>query len=101
MKHDFQGIYALPQSQQKRRFDMPKPSQSRERECDMLPKQLDLLQRSERYPTSHTHIQWLLARLGRKVGYRVWVASNDHNKVWNQERLGDLSLKTLPPLANA
>ena len=68
---------------------------------DILPEASDVLQRPERDTSSHTHLQWLLSKLGRKVGYRVWVANNDHNKIWNKERLGDLSLKSLPPLADA
>jgi hypothetical protein len=49
----------------------------------------------------HTHIQWLLAKIGLKVGCAVWVASNDHAKRWHNERLGDLSLPTLPSFADA
>ncbi|MBX6333666.1 MAG: hypothetical protein IRY91_17605 [Gemmatimonadaceae bacterium] len=47
---------------------------------------------------SHTHLQWLLATMGRRLGCRVWVAANDHHRRWNGERLGDLSVKRLPPL---
>jgi hypothetical protein len=54
-------------------------------------------QRSDRDTCDHTHIQWLLAKIGYQVGCEVWIAANDHNKSWNGERLGDLSLKTLPP----
>ena len=49
----------------------------------------------------HTHIQWLLAKLGHKVGCNVWIASNDHSKVWNSERLGELSIASLPPFADS
>ena len=52
----------------------------------------------ERAVSGHTHIQWLLARIGRKLGCRIWIAANDQNKIWNNERLGELSLKTLPNL---
>lgn len=52
------------------------------------------------FNTSHTHIQWILAKIGLKVGCRVWIASEDHGKVWNGERLGDLSLSSLPLLTN-
>ena len=45
---------------------------------------------------SHTHMQWLLAKIGRKLGCRVWVAANDRKKEWEGERLGDLSLDSLP-----
>lgn len=48
--------------------------------------------------TAHTHVQWLLARIGRKLGCQVWIAANDHNKKWGGDRLGDLSIKALPTL---
>jgi hypothetical protein len=43
-------------------------------------------------------VQWLLARLGRRLGCRVWVAANDHHRRWHGERLGALSADRLPPL---
>ncbi|MFN2564812.1 MAG: hypothetical protein ABR499_07375 [Gemmatimonadaceae bacterium] len=46
----------------------------------------------------HTHVQWLLASLGRRLGCRVWVAANDHAREWANERLGALSVERLPPL---
>jgi hypothetical protein len=104
IQKEIRRLEILPaQFQHKRRFDMQKQSLSGVPELqrpDILPEVSDMLQRSERDTSSHTHLQWLLTRLGRKVGYHVWVASNDHNKVWNRERLGDLSLKSLPPLAD-
>ncbi len=47
---------------------------------------------------SHAQIQWLLAKIGQKLGCRVWIAANDRTKEWNGERLGDLSIQVLPPL---
>ncbi|MEJ7810507.1 MAG: hypothetical protein WKG32_08895 [Gemmatimonadaceae bacterium] len=47
---------------------------------------------------AHTHIQWLLARVGRKLGCRVWIAANDHSRAWQGERLATLSVRRLPPL---
>lgn len=47
---------------------------------------------------SHTHVQWLLAHLGRQLGCRVWVAANDHARRWRGEALGTLSVDRLPPL---
>jgi len=52
----------------------------------------------EQLISSHTYIQWLLARIGSKLGCQIWIAVNDQGKVWNGERLGNLSLKNLPPL---
>jgi hypothetical protein len=47
----------------------------------------------------HTHVQWLLATLGRQLGCRVWVAANDHSRAWQGAPLGSLSIDRLPPLA--
>jgi hypothetical protein len=49
-------------------------------------------------PGTHAHIQWVLAKIGRKVGCQIWIASNDHSKSWNNEVLGNLSIDSLPPL---
>ncbi len=57
-------------------------------------------QKHERDTSDHTRIQWLLAKIGYQVGCEVWIATNDHGKSWNGERLGNLSLKTLPPLVD-
>ncbi len=57
--------------------------------------------KDETMVSCRTHLQWLLATLGRKVGCRVWIASGDHNKVCQDERLGDLSMSALPMLADA
>ena len=48
--------------------------------------------------TPHTHIQWLLATIGRTLGCRIWIAKNDHGKEWNGKPLRLLSLKHLPNL---
>src|SRR5205823_3835590 len=56
---------------------------------------------SEQEKSDHTHIQWLLAKIGHQVGCDVWIAANDQSKSWNGERLADLSLKTLPPLVDS
>jgi len=52
----------------------------------------------EQATARHTHVQWLLASLGRRLGCRVWVAANDHAREWQGERLGALSIERLPPL---
>ena len=51
--------------------------------------------------TCRTHLQWLLAKIGHKVGCQVWIAASDHNKACNNEQLGDLSLPSLPILAES
>jgi hypothetical protein len=45
---------------------------------------------------SRAHLQWFLAKLGGRVGCRVWINAEDHQQVWNQEHLGTLSLEALP-----
>ncbi len=47
---------------------------------------------------SHTQIQWILAKIGKRLDCKVWIAANDHNKEWDGQRLGDLSLSDLPQL---
>jgi hypothetical protein len=46
----------------------------------------------------HTHVQWVLATLGRRLGCRVWIAANDRAREWNGEPLGALSEDRMPPL---
>lgn len=46
----------------------------------------------------HTHVQWLLAKVGRQLGCRVWIAANDQRRRWGGEQLGSLSVPALPPL---
>jgi hypothetical protein len=46
----------------------------------------------------HTHLQWLLAKVGRQLGCRVWIAANDQRRRWGGEQLGSLSVPALPPL---
>jgi hypothetical protein len=48
--------------------------------------------------TEHTHAQWLLASIGKVLKCKIWIAGNDHNKQWNGQRLGDMSIPSLPPL---
>ena len=46
----------------------------------------------------HTHVQWLLAKLGRALGCRVWIAANDRAREWRGETLESMSLRRLPAL---
>ena len=52
----------------------------------------------ENQGSHHTHVQWMLAKIGRKLGCKVWIARNDRSKVWNGEMLGSLSIDSLPAL---
>jgi type II restriction enzyme len=44
---------------------------------------------------THSEMQYHLARLGNSLGYKVWIARNDHKRVWNGQKLGEFSLKNL------
>jgi hypothetical protein len=46
----------------------------------------------------HAQVQCLLAEIGAKLKCKVWIAANDHAKEWEGKTLGDLSIKSLPPL---
>lgn len=67
----------------------------------LLPKAAQEENEEEQVASEHTHIQWLLAKIGQKLGCAVWIAANDQNKMWNGERLGDFSLKKLPNLIDS
>jgi hypothetical protein len=47
---------------------------------------------------THTHVQGLLAQIGRALGCQVWVAANDRSKLFRGARLGDECLDDLPRL---
>lgn len=44
----------------------------------------------------HSQIQWLLAQLGQRFGYKVWIARNDRKYTWNGDALGNYSIDELP-----
>lgn len=46
----------------------------------------------------HSEMQYHLARLGKSLGYKVWIAQNDHKRVWNGVRLGEFSMTSFPSL---
>ncbi len=48
--------------------------------------------------SAHTRVQWQLAKLGAALNCQVWIASNDHSRTHNGQRLGDLSVTALPNL---
>lgn len=50
---------------------------------------------------THTEIQGWLRDLGKALGFDVWIASNDRNRTYGQERLGNGCITVLPEdLAN-
>jgi len=44
---------------------------------------------------SHSEMQYHLARLGNSLGYKVWIARNDHKREWDGQKLGEFSVKNL------
>ncbi|MCL6444445.1 MAG: hypothetical protein K6T83_13505, partial [Alicyclobacillus sp.] len=44
----------------------------------------------------HSEMQYHLARLGRSLGYQVWIARNDHSREFGGQKLGEFSLRHLP-----
>ncbi|MNC20042.1 hypothetical protein D3C75_679840 [compost metagenome] len=43
----------------------------------------------------HSEMQAYLAQLGTSLGYKVWIAQNDHKREWNGRKLGEYSLPEL------
>jgi type II restriction enzyme len=44
---------------------------------------------------THSEMQYHLARLGNSLGYKVWIARNDHKREWNGQKLGEFSVENL------
>ncbi|WP_052449622.1 hypothetical protein [Neobacillus jeddahensis] len=42
---------------------------------------------------THTEMQYYLALLGKSLGYKIWIARNDHKREWNNQKLGEFSLR--------
>jgi type II restriction enzyme len=49
----------------------------------------------ENEENTHSEMQYHLARLGNSLGYKVWIARNDHKREWNGQKLGEFSIKNL------
>jgi type II restriction enzyme len=43
----------------------------------------------------HSEMQYHLARLGKSLGYHVWISKNDHKREWNNQKLGEWSYPQL------
>ncbi len=80
---------------------LPKQSCVLTRRAEAKSQQPDQGKESGEIVACRTHLQWLLAKIGHKVGCQVWIAGSDHNKACNNERLGDLSLPSLPILTDS
>ncbi|MDD9148558.1 MULTISPECIES: hypothetical protein [unclassified Sporolactobacillus] len=46
--------------------------------------------------TTHSEMQYYLAKLGKALGYSIWIAQNDHQREWRGKKLGEYSLPRLP-----
>jgi len=51
---------------------------------------------TEGEPISHTQIQWMLAKIGKKLGCNIWIAKNDWNNTYQGEKLGDFTIEKFP-----
>jgi hypothetical protein len=63
---------------------------------ELPPQQQEDLQPETKPERAHVRIQWKLATLGHQMNLGVWIARNDKSAVYNDERLGDLSVEELP-----
>jgi len=45
--------------------------------------------------SEHSEMQYHLAKLGKALGYKVWIAQNDHKREWNNVKLGEFSIQEL------
>lgn len=44
---------------------------------------------------AHSEMQYHLARLGKALGYNVWIARNDHKRTFQDVKLGEFSISDL------
>lgn len=63
-----------------------------------LKKRHEDVRREQEEGNSHLEMQLTLTRMGRNLGYDVWVAANDRNRSHNGVSLQSLTLSELPPL---
>jgi type II restriction enzyme len=40
-------------------------------------------------------MQYYLAKLGISLGYKIWIARNDHKREWNKQKIGEFSISKL------
>lgn len=63
-----------------------------------LRKRHEEVRREREEENSHLEMQVILTRMGRDLGYDVWVAANDRSRSHNGVSLQSLTLAELPPL---
>jgi len=66
-----------------------------------LRKRHEEVRREKEEENSHLQMQLALTKMGRELGYNVWVAANDRTRSHNGVSLQSLSLPELPPLEMA
>ncbi|WP_010632599.1 hypothetical protein [Sporolactobacillus vineae] len=62
----------------------------------MLKKRHDQVLKDSAEENAHSEMQYHLARLGKSLGYNVWIAQNDHKREYNGQKLGEYSISGLP-----
>lgn len=62
----------------------------------MLKRRHDQVLKDSVEENAHSEMQYHLARLGKSLGYNVWIAQNDHKRTYNGQKLGEFSLSVLP-----
>jgi type II restriction enzyme len=58
-------------------------------------KRIKEIKEDEIEENTHSEMQYHLARLGKSLGYKVWIARNDHKREWNGQKLGEFSIRNL------
>jgi len=53
------------------------------------------IEEDENEDNLHSEMQYYLAQLGKALGYHIWIAKNDHQRSWNNTKLGDFSIRKL------
>jgi type II restriction enzyme len=66
-----------------------------------LRKRHEEVRREQEEENSHLQMQLTLTKMGRELGYNVWVAANDRTRSHNGVSLQSLTLPELPPLEMA
>lgn len=62
-------------------------------EIEDIPKKIEIVDEGI---DNHTKIQWHLIQLGKLKKYDVWVALNDKNKTYGNEKFNDITVNDLP-----
>lgn len=66
-----------------------------------LKKRHEEVRREQEEENSHLEMQLILTKMGRELGYDVWVAANDRTRTHSGVSLQSLTLPELPPMGMA